>query len=391
MEEVYILHTTNVENIANLVFKLAEKEISKKKDLQQTRSILIKPNALGPYPPDEGKTTNPKLTDAICKILHKNKYSVVMGDCPTESSGTTENIFLKTKLLNKTTQNFYKNIGESVSNIHLDCLSDKENLCVASFALDADLVISAAKAKTSCYMIISGAVKNLYGIIPGVLKARLHEVFQERDDFAQMLIELAQSPRATMAVIDGSTIMEGNGPTHGKPRTENLYIVSTNIYAADFALAVLMGLTPEQVPTLKLSLREGLFSPDKLKIISNIKFEKLNDFKLPITVKSYMNGEKIVLDPTVKKIASVKIIFDHKKCIHCGICKKACPVNAISLNPFPKIDYDKCINCFCCNELCTEGAALPEADIKKLWDKLLSTEAKNNIKLSRKDKSSTKE
>lgn len=388
MEEIYILQTTNIDDIAKLVFKLTKEKLSKKGNLQKARSILIKPNALGPYPPEEGKTTNPKLTDALCKILHENEYSVVIGDCPTESSGTTENIFLKTKLLNKTTQNFYKNIAESVSNTQLDCLSGKENLYVSSFALDADLVISAAKAKTSCYMMISGAVKNLYGIIPGVLKAKLHEVFQERDDFAQMLIELARSPRATMAVIDGSTIMEGNGPTHGTSRIENLYILSTNIYAADFALAVLMGLTPEQVPTLKLSLKQGLFSPDKLKIISNIKVEKLNNFELPITVKSYMNGEKIVLDPTVKKIASVKIIFDHKKCIRCGICKKACPVNAISLNPVPKIDYDKCINCFCCNELCTEGAALPEADIKKLWDKLLSTEAKNNIKLSRKNESS---
>ncbi len=377
-DKVYILKTTNVKEVALEVSIFADAALSAKtkNNDRSNYSVLVKPNAVGPYLPKKGVTTSPDLINALCENLHKKKYSVVMGDCPGESSGSTDDIFLTTELLNDKTKKYYKNIGTSATRIRLDCLP-KGNICVSSFALDADLVISAAKAKTSCYMIFSGAVKNLYGIIPGTLKAKLHENFPQRDDFARMLIELSQIPKKTITVIDGSVIMEGNGPTHGELRKENIYIISKNIYAADFALAVLMGLKPNQVPTVKLSIKQGLFSPDKLEIISDISFEKLKNFKPPTTLSSYINGENIIPDSTVKTIASVRIIFDDKKCIRCGICKKACPVKAITLSPFPKTDYNKCINCFCCNELCPEGAALPETDIKKLWDKVMGSEAKN--------------
>jgi ferredoxin len=52
-----------------------------------------------------------------------------------------------------------------------------------------------------------------------------------------------------------------------------------------------------------------------------------------------------------------KIVFDHKKCIKCGKCRKNCPVNVIELGPYPVCEHSGCIRCFCCIEICPESAS----------------------------------
>ncbi|UCD14733.1 MAG: 4Fe-4S binding protein [Thermoplasmatales archaeon] len=53
--------------------------------------------------------------------------------------------------------------------------------------------------------------------------------------------------------------------------------------------------------------------------------------------------------------------IDAKKCIGCGLCKKNCPVEAISgaTKKAHVIDLDKCIKCSICYQICpVEGKAV---------------------------------
>jgi uncharacterized Fe-S center protein len=34
------------------------------------------------------------------------------------------------------------------------------------------------------------------------------------------------------------------------------------------------------------------------------------------------------------------------------MCARHCPVEAITMTPYPTIDKRRCISCFCCHEFC---------------------------------------
>jgi ferredoxin len=86
-------------------------------------------------------------------------------------------------------------------------------------------------------------------------------------------------------------------------------------------------------------------------------------FKPPHTYSNkffrFMIGKVIFkhIFPVLEKISKIKI--NPKKCIYCGMCEKACPIHAISIDKINKtnhIDHNSCIGCMCCHEVCPNGA-----------------------------------
>ena len=56
-----------------------------------------------------------------------------------------------------------------------------------------------------------------------------------------------------------------------------------------------------------------------------------------------------------------------ESCTQCGICAEECPVNAVSLNPYPEFDQN-CIDCFNCIRLCPENAIASSVSIDDIAD-----------------------
>ena len=222
--------------------------------------------------------------------------------------------------------------------------------------VDSDLIINLPKLKTHILMKYTGAVKNLYGCIPGGLKPKLHGVYPKENDFARLLVELHNTivkDKEIITIMDGIYGMEGNGPSNGKPINSKIVIVSKSSVAADLFASYYMGYNPNDILTNR-------FLDDieyELIHVNNDKTEKMDlnnidrmKFKKPDTF--YLTS--IFPPKIVKLIFSIMIQkpkINKRKCRKCKICEHVCPVNAISIDNL-KIDSKKCINCYCCHEMC---------------------------------------
>ena len=83
---------------------------------------------------------------------------------------------------------------------------------------DADVIISVCKLKTHMFAHFSGAVKNTFGVVPGLDKPVFHSRFPDFTDFAEMLVDLNELIRPDFVIMDAIVGMEGNGPMGGSPK-----------------------------------------------------------------------------------------------------------------------------------------------------------------------------
>jgi uncharacterized protein (DUF362 family)/Pyruvate/2-oxoacid:ferredoxin oxidoreductase delta subunit len=234
---------------------------------------------------------------------------------------------------------------------------------VTSYLLEADAIISLAKLKTHSMMTYTGAVKNMFGAIPGTKKVECHYRMPSYESFADMLIDIVENLKPTLFIIDGVIGMEGDGPSAGNPRKIGVIIASKNGHEADLLASSIVGIPAQKIPTLRAAIARGLCpaSASKLDVVGvNPALFTVNDFKFPDHINfGFFNNRKL-LKQLVKPLGWMLQTHPEvnlKKCIGCGKCYESCPPHAISMkDAHPSIDREKCIRCFCCQELCPVAA-----------------------------------
>ena len=203
----------------------------------------------------------------------------------------------------------------------------------------------------------SGAVKNLFGAVPGLQKPELHCRFPEKQPFSEMLVDLCDFLQPDLCIMDGILAMEGNGPTGGQPRKMGVLGASKSPYALDVCGASLIGMKPESVLMLKEANRRrlGPLSPEECQLVK----EPVAPLAQPDFVKAKASSTDFIdrlpsfLRPAAKKIATPTPKIRKKECVGCGRCAESCPQHTIQIREGKAvIDYKNCIRCFCCHEMC---------------------------------------
>jgi ferredoxin len=233
--------------------------------------------------------------------------------------------------------------------------------------MDCDKIITVSKLKTHGMAMYTGAVKIMFGAIPGVLKAEYHYKMPDLKDFTNMLVDICTLTKPVLSIIDGVVGMEGEGPTGGNPIHSGVILASENPYNLDVVGAYAMGIKPHDVPTIQRCMERGLTTGNikDIQIVGDSIDAFKKTYKVPdIRTIRFANKVPKFVEQFLNKNVLPRPVFSQEICIGCSSCKKSCPPGAITMvDGKPRVDLDKCIRCFCCQELCPQKAV----EIKRPW------------------------
>ncbi|HNQ44124.1 MAG TPA: DUF362 domain-containing protein, partial [Candidatus Cloacimonadota bacterium] len=223
------------------------------------------------------------------------------------------------------------------------------------------IVVNIAKYKTHSLMAYTGALKNLYGLVPGMVKSDYHRLYPDTTSFARLLVALYQitKPKINYSIIDGIVGMDGAGPSAGNPRNFGLLMGSSSISALDYIASQMMGFKLAQVPYLSDALQADGILPSRISVPQSFQHYRLDNPDIRI---ARLSTDILRYVPRAVRHVFNKVYYYYpvisERCRKCGICVKSCPVKAISWQEsgFPKVDKDTCIKCMCCHELCPHQA-----------------------------------
>lgn len=311
-------------------------------------TVLVKPNLIEPYPPWRAATTHPSVVEAIVRLVADAGCRVLVGDC----AGGSDPQMTARALEISGVAGAARRAGGEVVNLQRGPRR-RVNLPearpaavdVAAPVLDADLIINLPKLKTHSLTLLTGAVKNLYGCLPGQGKSEGHRTNPRREDFSQMLAAIYGELRPKLSVMDAVVAMEGEGPCAGLPRHVGLVLAATDAVALDAVSAHLMGYAPGAIPSTRIAASRGLgeVSLDRIEIVgAELERFRVPDFRKPVAM--HADGRDVVPE------------LEPERCTGCGTCVANCPVQAITMDPLPVYDRERCIHCLCCQELCPQGA-----------------------------------
>ena len=206
------------------------------------KKVIIKHNLLRSSSADEHIVTHPALLRAVVqKVEVLSPAKIVVGDNPgLFGYGDNEKCFRETGLM-AAAGPYYRNIGDAVRKLPFNP-DFMPQIGVSSDILDADILISLPKFKTHGLTVMTGAIKNSYGILPGAQKANLHRLAGSAHRFHQVIVEVFRRRVPDLFIMDAVVGMEGNGPASPDLREIGLVLAADNAVAMDAVAARMMGL-----------------------------------------------------------------------------------------------------------------------------------------------------
>lgn len=319
--------------------------------------VLIKPNLLKGKPPDAAVTTHPEIVRSVIRLVHEAGGIALVGDSP--GMGDIRKVCDKAGILDVVSE-------EGAALVSLDEAVEVKNrgrfqrFEVARAACEADVIINLPKLKTHGMTTLTGAVKNIFGCIPGKRKVQWHlKTGVHHEHFMTMLVELCALLKPRLTVMDAVVGMEGNGPGSGDPRRIGVVLAGRDPVAVDVIAAMLVGVSPEKLPVIRAAAAAGFGEtrPDRIKILgAPLESIEVVNFRLPPPAHLEWHLPEWARS-SLKSAFTSKPVIDNTLCIHCGICQGHCPQGAIeNRGKDLAIRYRDCIRCFCCQEFCPQGA-----------------------------------
>lgn len=365
--EVFVKYANNYDDIQEQINYLLDSVFEGVK-ISDGMSVFIKTNALAPHPKEKAITTHPNVVRSIINYLKKYNVRIIVGDNPATKEMTT------VYKVNGTLDVLKETGVELANNKDLKVISAKEykrykDFNVSRQIVESDILINVPKLKTHGLAYFTGAQKNLFGTIYGLEKAQWHVKSSSPLEFGEAMSDLYSAikeetkDKIFINLMDGIEGLEGEGPaTGGSKKNANVLLASKDAIALDRVAMEIVKLDYKKSFISILSSDRGLgvydideidIKGDDISLFKDIKFVPAKSEEIAIRSLKLLNEHKII-----KNMVLEHPVFDEKKCIKCGECKKICPPGAICMEDkhTPKVKKNTCIRCWCCQEVCPVNA-----------------------------------
>ncbi len=218
--------------------------------------VLLKPNLLTGARPTKECVTRPEVVYCVAELVIAAGGKPFLGDGPAFGSAhgvAQANGYLPLmNVLNVPIVEFKGARYETLS-------EEFDHLLLSKEVMEADVVINLPKVKSHVQLTLTMGVKNLFGCVPGKMKAWWHmEAGKDEARFGQMLVETARTISPNLTILDGIIGHEGNGPSNGEPRELGILAASANVFALDRSIVELLQVEPERVLTIAAARKLGL-------------------------------------------------------------------------------------------------------------------------------------
>ena len=246
------------------------------------QKVLLKPNLLRGFSPDNCVTTNPIVVESVCRLL--KDYSVgqiTISDSP--ALGSLEAVASKAGY-DPLKKKYGVKIVPLTDPIPFESEEGIPHLKIAGCLQEFDRIINLPKVKSHCQMTMTLATKNLFGLVIGKRKPILHcLVKNDKVKFGKMLIDIARHVNPCLTLADGIEAMHGQGPIHGTPYPLGVLLASTDMTALDRVAAEIIKFPINKVYALEAARLKGYgnYDLDKIEISGVTDLAKLavSDFE----------------------------------------------------------------------------------------------------------------
>ena len=382
------------------VYSAVVKAITEATDFPDIKGkrVLVKPNLLigTENSIDRGICTNPEVVYAVGKYVLENGGILEIADTP---GGRLSPTIAKNVYLHCGIEKVAEELGISLDyNIEFSEVQHPDGKQLKSFLLidaaqNADVIISVCKLKTHVLTHYTGAVKNTFGLIPGLHKSVMHRRFQTVADFADMLIDVNEVVMPDFVVMDAIVGMEGDGPQNGTLRDVGYILASSSVYATDVVAQKMIGFNPLTIPTTVAAINRNKVNIDEItttgdNIIPTPDFKKPSYYDKVSLATTHVRREalrrtgrydkslkitgrydkylihclkiKKIFIHCLKMLGAVQTYAPHvdaNKCTLCGACVRYCPTQSLKIDK-GKVVFNKktCVRCSGCQDACKNGS-----------------------------------
>ncbi len=326
--------------------------------------LILKPNLLSAEHPEHATTTHPAVVAAVGRMVKHAGGAPVILDSPgggfPHSAATLKRVYRVCGMEQAAQEaGLELCVDPAYQEVAFPAGVLLKRFEILTPVVEAAGVINLCKFKTHGFLSMTGAVKNCFGVIPGLAKPGYHAKLPDTAHFAGMCLDLAACVAPRLSIMDAVVGMEGNGPRNGTPRAVGWLLAAVNPLALDVIAAAMMGLAQADNPLLIEAAKRGLTPtrPEQVELIgATLADMRIPGYQLPSTVPSRSSWLLTTLKPILKNALTVWPQILPDKCVGCGVCRTACPMQVITIDRIAKIHHHACIRCYCCHEMCPHDA-----------------------------------